>query len=381
MTKAEFGVLIQKVSDGTANDSELIIYSRYFDAYQQAGNTWNTEQIGDKNLIYAKIKEQINKEIKPSLSILFWRKFINVAAAAIILSSISVGLYFYSVKNYDSLEELAKHPIPAGKNKAFLKLANGKIIDLDDASEGSLLKEAGVLISKKSNGNIVYTMTNAALQSTNSKPNLHTLSTPRGGQFQIDLPDGTKVWLNATSSLTFPAVFDSLKDRVVNLSGEAYFEVSHRDKQGFLVKTSRQTVQVMGTHFNVNGYEDESATRTTLLNGSVKVSSPNESIIIKPGEQAILASYKLHTKKVDTNDVMDWKNGEFIFRNENIYTIMRKISRWYDVNVFFESNVLSTETFSGSVSRYDNISEILKTLQLTDKVHFKIEQKKIIVMN
>jgi ferric-dicitrate binding protein FerR (iron transport regulator) len=208
----------------------------------------------------------------------------------------------------------------------------------------------------------------------------NTISTPKGGQYQVTLSDGSKVWLNAASSLRFPATFSG-KERKVELTGEGYFEVAHNKKMPFHVTVNDLDVEVLGTHFNINAYADESAIKTTLLEGSVKVVKGNETKIIEPGEQASVTTSEdeINVKQqVDLEQVVAWKNGIFQFERADIESVMRQISRWYDIDVDYHGRV--SEHFGGTISRDVNISDVLKMLEMTGGVNFKIDGKKVIVM-
>lgn len=275
--------------------------------------------------------------------------------------------------------------VEPGGNKAILTLADGSEIILDQAGKGNLARQAGVQIVKTTNGQLVYTVKESSDSSKGISENLtNTISTPRGGQYQVNLPDGTRVWLNAASSLKFPLSFATLKERKVELKGEAYFEVEKDAARPFIVQSDRQTVQVLGTHFNINSYEDEPDVKTTLLEGAVKVTALNgakaEQAFLKPGQQARISSGSkpINVLRVDPMVEVAWKNGQFFFENESIENIMKQISRWYDVEVVYEDEVTG-KTVWGSVTRYANVSKVLAVLELTGEIHFKIEGRRITV--
>nr|WP_255526823.1 FecR family protein [Pedobacter sp. MC2016-24] len=214
-----------------------------------------------------------------------------------------------------------------------------------------------------------------------------TVTTPMGGTYQISLPDGSKVWLNAASSLTFPSNFDGQRDRRVEVKGEAYFEISkayvkqggHEKRQAFVVVTNKQEIEVLGTHFNVKNYEDEPGVRTTLLEGSIKVSAGAERKIIVPGQQAFSNGAGIEVSSVNVSDVVAWKDGNFQFNDENIENVMRAISRWYDVDIVFKG-AITREKFGGTISRSKPIAEVLASLEETGYVKFKIEGRRVIIM-
>lgn len=305
------------------------------------------------------------------------------AAAAMLFAVLSLGFYFYiqPARQHDRYTSKYADEIKPGGNKAILKLADGSEISLTDAGRGTLADRSGIRITKTTDGSVMYQVVSGT-EKSEKQPRYNTISTPRGGQYQIELPDGTKVWLNAASSLKFPQSFAHMKTRAVELSGEAYFEVFKNKRQPFQVLTGTaeggrsQLIEVLGTHFNVNAYADEASTKTTLLEGLVRV---NHGIELRPGEQSVLNQGDVRVVQVDTEEAVAWKNGYFIFTNEDIYSIMRKISRWYDVEVVYEGKI-TDNTFNGPVSRSSKVSEVLDILELTKTVHFKIEGRRITVM-
>jgi len=213
----------------------------------------------------------------------------------------------------------------------------------------------------------------------------NSIATPKGGQYQIILPDGTRVWLNAASVLKYPVAFTSTA-RKVELTGEAYFEVAKNKAKPFIIHTAKQEVTVLGTHFNINAYADEPNTRTSLLEGSVKVAKLNDaaSVMIKPGQAALVgdpgSASRIQIASIDPDEAVAWKNGYFMFDSENLESILRKVARWYDVDITWQSRNSAQKEFSGTISKYSNASQVLKKLELTEAVHFKIEGRKIIVL-
>lgn len=305
----------------------------------------------------------------------------SIAAAAAVLLVVS-GLYFFNDQNDGSLQNrTAKNllgnkinDISPGRQAATLILANGSKIDLDGADQGEIAQQNGVSIVKTADGKLVYTTHNLIANTTE----FNTLSTVKGQQYQVILPDGSKVWLNAASSLTYPANFARLKNRMVQLSGEAYFEVAKDKSHPFIVKTDKQQVEVLGTHFNINSYDDEMATTTTLLEGSVKVYNGKGESVLLPGQQSTLAKSKMEISKADVNETIAWKNGDFIFNNEEFGSILRQLSRWYNVDIV-DNGQHKDLRLSGTISRSKNISTVLKALEVTGEVKFTIEGKIVVV--
>jgi len=290
-----------------------------------------------------------------------------VSTAAVLLVTLSIGLYFFiASRQLEWSQELAFSRVKPGGNKAYLVLSDGKRIALNDVTTGRLAMEAGVEIRKNSEGKLIYVVKDKS----GVADQFNTVETPRGGQYELILLDGTKVWLNASSKLVYPVSFSGTGARRVELTGEAYFEVAKDKTHPFKVISAGQEVEVLGTHFDINSYADEPVVRTTLLEGSVRV---NGNTVLKPGEQSVLSDGKLNVRSVNTDHVTDWKNGEFVFDNESLPSILRKVSRWYNVEVEFVNPDLRAITFTGSVSRFETVSGVLKALQRTSKVHFVIE--------
>jgi len=351
--------------------------------------SWYLEETKDRPedidpLDYPEMEKVLWENISQQNSIKYpFKKTLYWSAAAAAIAILGVWLYFTKpTTSRGNLTDFAKTDLPAGGNKAILTLANGSKIVLEDALRGTIAKQSGILITKTADGQLVYTQqANLSAADTGSSAALNTIETPKGGQYQINLPDGTRVWLNAASSLSYPARFSGQQRRVI-LKGEAYFEVAKNKKMPFIVNSERQNIEVLGTHFNVNAYADEQTTKTTLAEGSVKVTLTNSSgdtQILAPGQQAVV-DRQIKVRSVDIEEALAWKEGIFMFNNENLESILRKVSRWYNVDIEFQQNELRTKSFNGTVSRFGRVSQILKTLELTESVHFKIEGRKIIVL-
>ncbi len=316
------------------------------------------------------------------------------AAAAIVLLFLTVGIYFREAepetKGKEKTGKIAGAPkkekpyvsvyrndVAPGSNRAVLSLSNGTTILLDAAGKGVLVRQGNIVINKTADGQLVCKVLPTDSVGNAPVSLFTTISTPRGGQFQIMLPDGTKVWLNAASSLKFPFRFTA-DERKVELSGEAYFEVAKNRDLPFRVQSARQTVEVLGTHFNIKAYPDEPAIKTTLLEGSVKVIQENSrnSVMLSPGQQSNV-NEEMSVSKVDTEFAIAWKNGLTSFKNADIKSILKQVERWYDVKAVYEGEI-SQRTFSGDIPRSSNLSELLQVLE-TSNIHFKIDGKVITV--
>lgn len=299
-----------------------------------------------------------------------WR---YVAAACIFF--LFTGYWFYIHQaNPPSLQAQNKIEAAPGHNGAVLTLSNGTKIVLDDAGNGQLAKDADVSILKK-DGEITY-------KGKTDEIVYNSISTDKGRQWQLKLPDGSRVWLNSVSSIRYPLSFTG-NERLVEITGEAYFEVKHNAKQPFKVKVGNRIIEDIGTSFNVNAYADEPLMKTTLIEGAVQLSiaeKPSSAVIVKVGEEASVTpgGHIKIAENVDVDDAVSWKNGMFSFNHTDIKNIMRQISRWYDLEVTYTGNT-SKETFTGIVSRNSNLSQVLKIMEQAS-IKFKQEGKKLIVI-
>ncbi|HQS51062.1 MAG: hypothetical protein B7X75_06950, partial [Sphingobacteriales bacterium 39-40-5] len=273
--------------------------------------------------------------------------------------------------------------IQPGGIKAILTLSDGKKIVLDDSQNGVVINQGGIKIHKNSKGIIEYTLSKSANEQNLSERReiqtvYNTIQTPVGGKFQLNLADGSKVWLNSASSLRFP-VFFAGDTREVELKGEAYFEVSKNEDKKFSVRSGNQTVEVLGTHFNINAYSDEPSITTTLIEGAVRVIELNskKSQILKPGEQSKV-NWDIKIQKKDTQAEVAWKEGYFYFENASIETVMRQLGRWYGITARYEA-ALPEHHFEGAIATNLTLLEVLEILQKSN-IHFRLEGKEVVVM-
>jgi len=294
-----------------------------------------------------------------------------IAAAALILIVFSFSLYFITANNtpLPNATIVANDILPGG-NKAVLTFSDQQVIVLDSTQNSIQIGENGISYA---NGSLVRQST------VNSSPRRVTLDVPRGGTYEITLEDGTKVWLNAATQLRFPETFIGAKTREVELLGEAYFEVSHNAKQPFIVKTSEEAIEVLGTSFNVSNYQSDDVSKTTLFTGKIALTladSPiKNKILLLPGQQGV---YDKQQKKLDLINVdgkkdLAWKNGDFLYENEHLLTIMKQLERWYDIKVIYQGD-FKKSYFSGIVSRSQPLSAVLGMLDATEKIKFKIDK-------
>jgi ferric-dicitrate binding protein FerR (iron transport regulator) len=380
MSYEEFIKLYERCTLGTCTPEEQKLFEEYRDSFDLSDTPWISEY-GDKAEIGKRLKIDLHNRISENQTKPLWPVRRWAAAAIIIfaLGGLIAGIKYLGGNNKPYELASDKNIIKPGGNKAMLTLADGTQIILDGPQKGHLFTLNNISADNNADSSVVY---QKRISNTgNASQVYNTLSTPRGGKYQLILADGTKVWLNAGSTIKFPVDFIG-NDRTVELSGEAYFEVAHDSRRPFKVAGAGQVVQVLGTHFDVNAYPDESIVKTTLLEGSVKVSgkslSPNApSIIIKPNEQAIFKNDQLSKTTVDADEFVAWKNGVIIFKNADIHDVMRKISRWYNVEVVYQGE-MGNDTYNGEIPRNAAFSEVLRILKLDD-INVKLSGRKLIV--
>lgn len=374
--KKDFLKLVEKYLNGSASPEEIDAIESYYSHF--SGDPDITDGLNEQEIssLKANLREKIDIKIAPDEKrVIPIHKRRSFQVAASILLFLMIGLFAVNKFKKEPLKVKAENfDLAPGGNKATLTFADGSKIDLTTAKNGTLKAQPGSHIIKQ-NEQLTYA---TAAEKKATEVTYNTLTTPRGGQYHVTLADGTKVWLNAASSLRFPTAFTG-SERVVELTGEAYFEVVHDSKQPFKVKTANQIIQDIGTRFNVNCYTDEDAAATTLVEGSVKILAAKGETMIKPGQQYLLKTSGVAELKgdVDIDEVTAWKNGMFQFNNADIKTIMRQVSRWYNVDVEYSGQVPAS-TYHGRISRNSNASAVLKILELSG-IDFTIERGKIIV--
>jgi transmembrane sensor len=376
--------LAKKWLDKTITPDEQAEFAAWYNADQNTPVNIPSSVAENEDILKERILNKINRDIKKhdnrfKIIVPVW---LRVAASLLLFAGCFICYYVHThppVKQqpFANQKPHLKNDVSPGGNKAILTLANGTKIDLNNVKNGVLANQGQTVLKKEKDGRIIYEAPgNKAKDSTSI---YNTITIPKGGQFQIVLGDGSKVWLNSASSITFPAAF-SKTERRVTITGEVYFEIAKNKHLPFRVVAGRQTVEVLGTHFNINAYTDESAIKTTLVEGSVKVSADSQTAILKPEQQSSIfydKQGKISVNTVDTDDVLAWTNGNFQFEKAEIPLILREAARWYNVEIKYEGEV-PQRRFSGSISRNVNLSELLKILKYTG-INFKIEGKTIIV--
>ncbi|WP_291911537.1 FecR family protein [Chitinophaga sp. CB10] len=372
----QFATLLQQYLNDTLDAPGLELFRQ---ALQQEQYRQLFEAAIDQQLLQSppagpdEVKERLWSQLRPAQTprAAWWPR---VAAAASIALLLSAGIYFW--KNHPTTP---KAPITAQKNlpvpgssKAILTLADGTQVPLD--SSGATVARQGNASLQLSGGVLAYNG-----NGTTGPLQYNMLQVPRGGQFRIVLADGSRVWLNAASSLRYPASFTG-SDRTVELTGEAYFEIAPAPNQPFFVKVQHTTIQVLGTSFNVNAYTEEPSIRTTLVEGAIALKTPKATTRIQPGQQAsTTADGSTQVMAApDVEEIVAWKNGYFLFNHEKIPGVMRQIARWYDVEVEYAGKVPADREFGGKINRNSSIEEVIRILELS-KIHVKLSHHKIIV--
>jgi transmembrane sensor len=400
MTPERLQSLLDKYLSNTASAEEEAELTQWYHSANERPVEWPVSHEAEPEEIKARMLSKLQHAIHSTTTsriIPFYRKRSwQIAASVLIL--LGAGAWFMLNKpdtdnnKLTTVTPAAKtSPILPGGNKAILTLADGSTIILDTAGNTTLAQQGATKVIKLNNGQLAYKDSSA--QNAGATVLYNSIRTPNGGQYRIILPDGTNAWLNAASELRFPIRFTGI-ERTVQLIGEAFFEVAKNSTMPFKVITTdghhRETgsVEVLGTSFNVNAYNNEPAVKTTLVEGKVKVSTPasgndRQPVLLTPGMQSIFSqdqeqAGRIQVRKVDTDDVIAWKNGLFNFNNADIKTVMRQLARWYDVEVVYEGN-LPNEKFEGEISRNSTLSEVFSILELS-AVHFKVEGRKVTVM-
>ncbi len=358
--------LLEKFKNSTASAEEMAELERWYNSFDgdpKLTTHYSKDKLSStRNEIFHNIRRNLPVDLtKKKRSTHLKLGFFVFASLAVLV----VGFFTWKL----TAENEDKTDVMPGTDVAVLTLENGEKIDLSRARNGIIYSNPAIEIRKVANNKILYRST----RKDQVNPAINTLSTPAGGQFEVILEDGTHVWLNAVSSLTYATKFSG-KIRPVELKGEGYFEVAKDKQHPFIVNTGKETIKVLGTHFNINAYADEKTQRTTLLEGSVQINAvknSNQQVIIKPGQQAEIVEDKITVKQVDVAAAAAWKNGLFAFEHAELHELMRQLSRWYNIDVVYRGN-FQPRAFSGEIDRTYTLREVLKVLEL-GKINFKIE--------
>lgn len=371
MTREELALLSDKIAAGIATEQEIAAYYHILEQQQlQHATGWNEAEMGNRLHTGQTIKQQIwhtiNKPATRNIPVIRY-----AAAAAILVLLAGTAFWFTGPGNKTpiAVQPNLITPIGPGGNKATLTLSDGSILSLDTIQSTIISDHSGIQIKNQNNSHLTYqpAAQNSGRRSSQDQPSaFNLLATPRGGQYQLTLPDGTRVWLNAASSIRFPVTFNG-NNREVEVTGELYFDIAKNSRQPFIVISKQQRIEVLGTQFCLNAYDDENATRTTLIEGSVKIIPQQQGVaplVLKPSEQAEwqhINSTGIKTTTPDINTVIAWKNGLFQFNNADVQTIMRQISRWYLVDIKYKSNITGRK-LTGKIQRSAQLREVLEML-------------------
>lgn len=375
--------ILAKYEAGTITQEELQILEDWYASFESNPDITDSlspeERAVRKKQLQEKIFDQIDRETSSTAKMSKKRFFLNPGnrlwqAAASIALICAVSLYIFK-KQSDKLPVSAEEQsstIRPGTDQAILTLGNGEKILLDDSKKGELATEGNIHINKLQPGNLVYTAGKKV-----PKVYSNTLSTPRGGRYQLTLADGTQVWLNAQSSITYPSAFRG-STREVTITGEVYFEVAHNAAMPFRVKSENQTIEVLGTHFNVNTYKAKSVAKTTLLSGSVALSNAHQRIVLRPGQQGVVAGRSLSVKQVDPTEVIAWKEGYFDFTDADIGSVIDELGRWYNVDIHYQGTA-TQETFTGRIPRSWPFEKVLNLLKTFKSIQVEMQGRRLIV--
>ena len=375
MDKNRLYTLLTKYQENSCTKEELQELENWY-GNLDTGNqpVINTDALANEML--TQFRKSVVTETK---TIPFYKKkLLRAAMAAAVIIMFGVGSYFIFFNKQDSPEQVAttKQPNDLGapnSAKAYITLSDGSQVYLDSLKNGTVTQQGNITINKQ--GDLLIYAGNQ--QQTTSIILYNTLTVPKGSKpFKLLLADGSNVWLDAATTITYPTQFIGKERKVELKSGQAYFEIVHNSAMPFKVKNADAEVEVLGTHFNINAFDDEPVRKVTLLEGSVRLNKGESSVTIKPGQQA-QANSDIKVINADLEEVMAWKNGSFQFEGADIYTVMKQLARWYDIEIEVKGNI--PEHFGGTISRDVNVSKVFEMLKLTGEVNYKIDGRKIIV--
>ncbi len=374
--------LLKKLRSGDLSEEERAILESWYLSVAKQSKVDISDEAIERDLNEVARNLPVHRE---PLEVRYLKPLARISIAAASVALLLFGLLQLGLKpNPNAPKELVTKTsdVSPGSAKAILTLADNSMVELDTASQGEIARGAGITVNKSTDGRLIYTV-DADSQLKNEIAAINTISTPKGGEYKIQLADGTVAWLNSMSSLSFPSFFKG-EERKVQVSGEVYFEVAKNKKMPFKVETETQTIEVLGTHFNVNTYNKDQAVKTTLIEGSVIVYSSDKrySKVLKPGEESALfkdGKDGFVVRKVNIEEAVAWKNGYFLFADEDLKSIMEKLSRWYNIEVEYRGFDKS-QRYGGMISRTKNLSQVLKIIELSGNAKFETNGRRVIVM-
>jgi transmembrane sensor len=381
ITRLHDKYLQQALSEKEQQEWDLILVNPESENFLKElfSGTWDTTAIEDKIALRDDRNHEIfdhiiNTPQAKAKSALFLSRYVTAASVILLMG---FGFYLFNKQPRSSQkaqnQSVILNDIKPGGNSAVLTLASGKQIMLNGAGDGDIAMQGSTVVNKSAKGQVVYFQNSSRL--TTGKISYNTISTPAGGKWEVILPDGTHAWLDALSSIIFPTAFTG-KQRTVEVRGQVYLEVAHDTSKPFIVNSKGQTIEVLGTHFNVDAYADEPAIKTTLLEGSIRL---NRTIILKPGEQAANSGKGIKITKVDPENALGWKQDDFVFSDDTFDQAMRKIARWYNVEIIYDHVSTSGILPGGWISRKNNLSVVLKRMESAGDIHFKVEGRRVTI--
>ena len=375
--------ILAKYEAGTITEDELLLLENWYASFEANPDLIDSltaeERAVRKNQLQEKIFDQIGPEVFAPIDMPKKRFFLypgnrlwQAAASLVFLCAISFYIFQKQSAKLPMIAAEQSSSINPATDKAILTLGNGEKILLDESKNGELSAEENIHINKLKPGNLVYTTDKRV-----NKVHFNTLATPRGGRYQLTLADGTQVWLNAQSSITYPSAFQG-SSREVTISGEVYFEVAHNAAMPFRVRSENQLIEVLGTHFNVNTYQANTMAKTTLLSGSIALTNTHQRVILKPGQQGIVAGHSMSIKNVDPAEVIAWKEGYFDFTDADIGSVIDELGRWYNVDIRYQGTA-TTETFTGRIPRSWSFEKVLNLLKTFKSIQVEMQGRRLIV--
>jgi len=366
--------LIKKHLSGKSSEQEDAVLESWY--IQVTENADAPLAVLDYDQIEKEILDRLRQNQQPVVKRPVWIRIVGTAAAMLILA---MTVFFFRNAQHKDRHPIYSHDFAPATGENILTLSDGRKIVLNNSPNPEIAYESGVNISRGKDGHLIYRITENANSPGNEQ---NTLYTGNGQNYKIILQDGTSVWLNAGSSLTYPVSFKNAVERLVKLSGEAYFEVHKNAKVPFKVMTATEEVRVLGTHFNLKAYPGQAVRQTTLMEGSIEVSNlrrQGHKKILRAGQQLSSDNNGSVVNEVDADDAIAWKEGLFYFNDQSLEVIMQDISRWYNVPVVFRDESVKSILYSGTISRYSNVSQILSKIEQMGAVKFRIYSNKIIV--
>ncbi|MBL4675843.1 MAG: FecR domain-containing protein [Mucilaginibacter sp.] len=380
MDEIQFRQILKKYLKGEASQAEIELLHAYYDLFEQKPDASANVNQDELDRIKNEIRDTVDRGIinhKPSLSYRVINKNQWLKIAALFLVLVSVGVY--ALTRHRSLQEqYAQYDIKPGTHKITLTLSNGEKLEIDPNKQGQIVSQQNTSVRQQKGNQLIYS---PGVALADSVVRYNNIDVPGGLSYQLVLADGSKVYLNAGSSLRYPVSF-SADTRTVELSGEAYFEVAHDAHKPFIVKASGQQIKVLGTHFNVKAYADEPGIKTSLLSGSVQLAAGNQTAMLKLGEESFLstnrgqADFKISLIE-DLEEIVAWKNGYFQYDNADLKTIMADFSRWYGIKVKYEGKI-PKRTFSGAIHKNLSLLQALDILDYTD-LHIKLNEDQLVI--